>query len=166
MDTKGITGEQLEMGDISKFKGLVGTLGWPVINTRPDGAFDTSWLSSVSANARKCDVHLGNKVVKRLQNNPLHLKYKKISKSVNDWRVVTSHDAGLSVRPSLHSQAGGLHFIADKRILDKQPAPANLMDWLCIKIDSACKSSFECEIISGNLNLDGARLVRAGWSPT
>ena len=38
------------------------------------------------------------------------------------------------------------------------------MDWLCIKIDTACKSSFECEIKSGNLNLDGARLVRAGWA--
>ena len=48
------------------FKGLVGGLGWAVINTRFDHAFDVSWLASRDKDATGADVAFGNKIMRAM----------------------------------------------------------------------------------------------------
>lgn len=147
--------------EYTNFKSLVGGLAWPTVNTRPDCAFDVSWLASKGVNATGNDIALGNKIQRRMQMSPVQLHYTKISKSVQDWRLVTFHDAGWATRPSLHSQAGAALFFADKAVLDGKLANAVLIDWLCAKIERVIRSSFECEINSAQLALDHMEVLSA-----
>ena len=89
------------------FKGLCGGLSWAVINTRPDHAFDVSWLASRGLNATGADVAFGNKIMRAMKQKPMKLRFIKVGSNIADWCMVTFHDAGWATRPSLHSQAGG-----------------------------------------------------------
>ena len=46
----------------TNYKFLVGGLAWPAVNTRPDAAFDVSWIASKGEEATGADVRFGNKL--------------------------------------------------------------------------------------------------------
>lgn len=146
----------------TNFKGLCGGLGWAVINTRLDYAFDVSYLASKGVNATGADIALGNKIMRAMKTSPLKLRFFRVGKSMNDWCTVTFHDAGWATRPSLHSQAGGAIFLAEPTVRDgSKPAKAVLLDWVCSKIARVVRSSFEAEINSAQIALDHMEYVNA-----
>jgi hypothetical protein len=162
MPVKHLKEGPLPASEITRFKALCGTLAWPVINTQPQCAFDVSWLTSKSAAPTKADVSFGNKIMRRMQAEPQRLRYSRVASSVQDWRIVSYHDAGWATRPSLHSQAGGLVLVAHPDALTGKLVPCMLIDWVCAKIDRVVRSSFEAEINSAQLALDQMLLVCAG----
>ena len=113
--------------DHTNFKSLVGGLAWPVINTRPDAAFDVSWLASKGENATGADIRFGNKLQRKLKAEKVQLRYTKTCKSIYDWTIVTFHDAGWATRPSLHSQAVAAVFLADRSVLEGKIGKATLI---------------------------------------
>ena len=148
---------------MTDYRTMVGGLAWAVINTRPDSAFDVSWLASKGPTSTKSDVSFGNKVMRRLQTSTVKLRYKRVSDDIRDWRLVIYHDAGWSTRPSLHSQAGAALFLCDKKVLEGKFAPAMLADWCCTRIARVVRSSFEAEINSAQIALDHAAILTAIW---
>jgi hypothetical protein len=132
-----------------------------VINTRPDCAFDVSWLASKGTGATGQDVSFGNKILRKLKSEPVQLRYIRIADSLDDWRFVTFHDAGWATRVSLHSQAGGAFFAVNPKVLQGEMGSAVLIDWMCSKIDRVVRSSFEAEINSAQLALDHMEYLHA-----
>ena len=144
------------------FKGLCGGLSWAVINTRPDHAFDVSWLASRGLNATGADVAFGNKIMRAMKQKPMKLRFIKVGSNIADWCMVTFHDAGWATRPSLHSQAGGAIFLAESTVRDgSKPVRASLLDWICSKIERVVRSSFEAEINSAQIALDHMEYANA-----
>ena len=146
----------------TNFKGLCGGLGWAVINTRLDYAFDVSYLASKGVNATGSDIAMGNKIMKTMKANPLKLRFFRVGKSMKDWVSVAFHDAGWATRPSLHSQAGAAFFLAEPTVRDgSKPSKAVLLDWVCTKISRVVRSSFEAEINSAQIALDHQEYMNA-----
>ena len=146
----------------TNYKGLCGGLGWAVINTRLDYAFDVSYLASKGLNATGADVALGNKIMRAMKTHKVQLRFFKVGPSMADWVTVTFHDAGWATRPSLHSQAGGAIFAAEASVRNgDKPVKAVLLDWVCAKIERVVRSSFEAEINSAQIALDHMEYVNA-----
>jgi hypothetical protein len=99
--------KKIPSSEVTNLKGLVGSLAWAAVNTRPDIGFDVSWLASKGENATGTDVAFGNKIMKNIKAIPLKLWYIKVTQGLDNIRLVSFHDAGWATRPSLHSQAGG-----------------------------------------------------------
>jgi hypothetical protein len=145
----------------TNFKGLCGSLGWAVINTQMNCAFDVSWLASRGDEATGADIAFGNKIMRHMKQNPTQLRFFKVGQSFDDWRMATFHDAGWATRASLHSQAGAAIFIAEAKVLKGELGKAAMIDWLCAKIERVVRSSFEAEINSAQLALDAMEYVHA-----
>ena len=154
--------QPLPANEQTNFKGLVGSLGWAVINTRFDYAFDVSWIASKGVSATGADVALGNKIMRAMKQSRVKLRFFKVGSSMHDWCQVGFHDAGWATRPSLHSQAGGAMFLAESTVRDgTKPARAVLLDWVCSKIARVVRSSFEAEINSAQIVLDHMEYANA-----
>jgi hypothetical protein len=151
--------KKLPSTETTNFRALCGSLAWAAINTRPDKAFDVSWLASRGENATPVDVKFGNSIMRSMKQNPLRFTFTKISENVKDWRLVTFHDAGWATRQSLHSQAGDAIFVADKCVLEGKRGKAMMVEWLSSKIPRVVRSSFEAEINSAQMALDTQEYV-------
>jgi hypothetical protein len=151
--------KRLPESESTNFRALCGSLAWAALNTRPDKAFDVSWLASQGKDATPADVKFGNGIMRSMKQYPLQLTFKKISESVYDWRLVTLHDAGWATRLSLHSQAGAAIFVADKSVLDGHRGSAMLVEWVSSKIPRVVRSSFEAEINSAQMAADTQEYV-------
>ena len=96
-----------------------------------------------------------------MKHNPLRFTFFKISESIEDWRLVTFHDAGWATRQSLHSQAGAAIFVADKTVLDGKRGKAMMVEWVSSKIPRVVRSSFEAEINSAQMAVDTQEYVES-----
>lgn len=153
--------QRLHGEDVTRFKALCGSLAWAAIHTRPDKAFDVSWLASRGKDATQIDVKFGNSIMRSMKQYPLKHTFTRISEKVEDWRIITFHDAGWATRQSLHSQAGATIFMVDKSVLDGKRGGAMMVEWMCSKIPRVVRSSFEAEINSAQMALDTQEYVEA-----
>jgi hypothetical protein len=151
--------KKIPSSESTNFRALCGSLAWAALNTRPDKAFDVSWLASRGEEATPVDVKFGNSIMRSVKQSPLRFTFSKISENVEDWRLVTFHDAGWATRQSLHSQAGAAIFVADKQVLDGKRGKAMMVEWVSSKIPRVARSSFEAEINSAQMALDTQEYV-------
>lgn len=121
--------------------------------------------------AYKSDVLFANEVLARMTNCPFVLLFPKIGQSCSEWRFVAFHDVGWAVRPSLHSQAEALLFVATDVAIRGASASSTVIDWICARIGIVCTSSVDAELTSLQQCGDVIRLyqqslwmVLNGWS--
>ena len=78
-----------------QFRQLVGKLNWVASQTRPDISFDVRSLSSVMRSPMINDILLANKVLRKLKEQPLKLKFPKFE-NLNDLQILCYADASLA----------------------------------------------------------------------
>ena len=139
-------GVHLDKASTAAYQGKIGELNWLCTQTRVDGAFETSFLSSSCSSPTKTDALMLNRCIRRLKARPLHLFFRKIGNgNLDDVRVVVPQDAGWAVRRSGHSQAGALVLLCGAAVLEGKPSTALTVDWLSAKISRVVRSSYACE---------------------
>ena len=163
----------LEPQWISKGKAVVGSLLYVATNTRPDLSFGVSYCGSKNKEGLlREDLMELNKVV-RFGKNTIQRKLRFI-KLESDWKdviIACFSDAGWATRPTGHSQAGGLLFLASKNLLDGDVAKCNLMDWICSKITWIVKNSHDAEGHACSSNLENGEYLQffmcelGSWTP-
>ena len=64
------------------FKKKIVQLLWVCKQTRPDISFDTGNITPNLKNAKYLDLKLCNKVLSKIKNDPITLKYQKLNKTL------------------------------------------------------------------------------------
>ena len=129
-----------------------------VTPTRPELAFEISHVACrAQEGATKQELLDANKLVRRARGDAERgLRFVRLC---DDWAgliLAVFSDAGWASRASNHSQAGGLHFICDKLILEGVAVKGNLLDMICNKISLQVIGSHDAEGHALRQNLEGA----------
>ena len=81
---------------------------WVCKETRPGISFDTSTLASSLNNATVSEIKLCNKIISKIKNNKITLKYKKL---VNNLKLFVYNDASFGNLKDGDSQGAYLVFL-------------------------------------------------------
>ena len=157
--TKGLSpNEPLTPYQVTEGKGRIGSLLYVATSTRPDLCFEVSHIGSrMNPGAVKQDLLDCNKAVRRAHaTEDRGLTFRKVADDWKDVVLCVFSDAGWATRPSKHSQAGGLHFLAHRRLLEGEVSSSCLLDWVSTKITWITGNPYEAEAHSCRINAEVA----------
>ena len=117
----------------------IGQLLWVCNPTRPDITFDTSTLASPLNNATISEIKLCDKIISKIKNNKITLKYKKL---VNDLKLFVYTDASLGNLKDVGSQGAYLVFLLD------ESDNCSLVTWQSKRLKRILRSSLADETIA------------------
>ena len=149
---------ELTPAQITEGKGRVGSLLYTATCTRPDLSFEVSHIGSrMNPGATKQVMLDCNKAVRRAKaTEERGLTFRRVAENWADVIICVFSDAGWSTRPSLHSQAGGLIFLANRRLLLGEVSLSGLVDWVSSKITWMTSSAHDAEAHACRMNVQTA----------
>ena len=155
--TKGLQPKQdLTPYQVTEGKGRIGSLLYVATSTRPDLCFEVSHVGSrMNPGAVKQDLLDCNKAVRRARaTDEKGLVFRKVAEDWKDVVLCVFSDAGWATRPSKHSQAGGLHFLAHRKLLEGEMSVSCLLDWVSSKITWITGNPYEAEAHACRINAE------------
>ena len=117
----------------------IGQLLWVCNQRRPDISFDTSMLASSLNNATVFEIKLCNKIISKIKNNKITLKFRKL---VNNLKLFVYADASFGNLKDGGSQGTYLVFLLDESDI------CNLITWQSKWLKPIPRSSLEAETIA------------------
>ena len=117
----------------------IGQLQWVCNQTSSDISFDTSTLASSLNNATVSEIKLCNKLISKIKNNKITLKYKKL---VNNLELFVYTDASLGNLKDGGSQGAYLVFLLD------ESDNCNLITWQSKRLKRIQRSSLAAKTIA------------------
>ena len=117
----------------------IGQLLWVCNPTRPHITFDTSTLASSLNNTTISEIKLCNKIISKIKNNKITLKYKRL---VNNLKLFVYTDASLGNLKGGGSQGAYLVFLLD------ESDNCNLVTWQSKRLKRILRSSLAAETIA------------------
>jgi hypothetical protein len=131
----------LEKGESDEFRSLLGQLNWLATQTRPDIAFDVCELSSSLSGATIEEVLRANKVLKRIKQRPVMLKFCGLEEP-EQLNIECYSDASFGNLQGGGSQGGYVVFLADHR------GCKCLVSWQSRKVRRVVKSTLAAETLA------------------
>ena len=120
---------------------VIGKLNWLTHQTRPDISFDVCQLSSIKKNAAVKHVQYANKVIRKVKNSVVHLKYPCL-KDIEKARIVVYSDASYKNLPNCGSQGAHIILVCDE---DNHCAP---IQWQSKKVKRVVESTMAAECLA------------------
>ena len=117
----------------------IGQLLWVCNQTRPDISFDTSTLASSLNNGTVSEIKLCNKIISKIKNNKVTLKYKKL---VNNLKLFVYTDASFGNLKNGGSQGAYLVLLLD------ESGSCNLITWQSKRLKRIPRSSVAAKTIA------------------
>ena len=112
--------ESCDCVEASLFRKLIGKLNWISTQTRPDIAFEVSSLSSVMRQPRVEDCLAANKVLRRIKEHPLKIRFPNLG-NIDDIILDCYADASLGNLPSGQSSGGYILFLVNPSNMNCSP---------------------------------------------
>ena len=112
---------------------------WACKETRPGISFDTSTLASSLNNATVSEIKLCNKIISKIKNNKITLKYKKLA---NNLKLFVYTDASFGNLKDGGSEGGYLVFLLD------ESNNCNFITWQSKRLKRIPRSSLAAETIA------------------
>ena len=144
-------------------RGVIGSLQYAAINTRPDLSSRLSMLQSNINNATIETLQEANKLLheaKRYHDMTITIK----SIPEKDFRFMAFSDASFSSASRPDSHAGIVVVGTHQGILDNHPCPISPISWGCRKIQKVVTSTLAAETMSLSSALDQLAWLRIFWS--
>lgn len=136
-----------------QLRSVGGQLLWVATQTRPDVCYGTCIATNAYSSGTVKDLKLVNKTIKFMKNNPLTLKFPRITMA--GACIVIFSDASFGNLPDGSSQGGHIVFIAEK---SGRCCPVT---WQSRKIRKVCKSTLAAESWALVDGLESAELIAA-----
>ena len=133
------------------FQEKIGQLLWVCNQTRPDISFDASNVTSNLKNATILDLKRCNKVLSKITNYQIIIKYQKLNKNL---RLFVNTDASFGNLKDGESQGLYLIFLADTDY------HCNVLSWQAKRLKRIPRSSLAAETIAALEGVDAAIYIR------
>ena len=134
-------------------RSVIGQLGWLANQTRPDVSYDVCQLSIAYKDARESDLAYGNKVIRKIKNNEMTLKYPKMNLE-GTMHVHCHSDASFNNLPNGGSQGAFVILISDE---GGNSAP---IQWQSKKVCRVVKSTLAAECLAMEDAADSAFYIK------
>ena len=132
-----------DLGELEQeeYRALTGQLNWLAAQTRPDVAFDACDLSVVTHKAKVDDILKANKVVKRVKNTSVGLRYNKLE-NLEQLSIECYSDASFGNLQGGGSQGAYVIFLVD------MSGNRCLVSWQSRKVRRVVKSTLAAETLA------------------
>ena len=143
-------------------RGLIGSLQYASVNTRPDLASRLSFLQSDINKATIATLIQGNKVLheaKRYKDTKIRIQPIPLSKI----RFLAFSDASFASQKSPESHTGTIIMTTHSDIANNNVCPVNPISWGCRKIQRVVTSTLSAETTSLSTSLDQLSWLKLYW---
>jgi len=143
-------------------RGLIGSLQYASVHTRPDLSSRLSYLQSKINSATVDTLQTGNKVLHEAKrHHDVTIKIQPISSS--DVRFLAFTDASFASKKCPDSQAGSIILATHRNIEKNISCPVSPISWGSKKIQKVVTSTLAAETMSLSSNLDQLSWIRLYW---
>ena len=143
-------------------RGLIGSLQYASVHTRPDLSSRLSYLQSKINSATVDTLQTGNKVLHEAKrHHDVAIKIQPISSS--DVRFLAFTDASFASKKCPDSQAGSIILATHRNIEKNISCPVSPISWGSKKIQKVVTSTLAAETMSLSSNLDQLSWIRLYW---
>jgi hypothetical protein len=147
-------------------RGLIGSLQYASVNTRPDISSKLSILQSQINKATVGVLHEANKVLHEAKkHHDVQVTIKPIP--MNDFRLMAFSDASFASvhKPDSHSAHSGVIIVGThKKIAENHQCPISPLSWGCKKIQRVVTSTLSAETTALASSLDQLSWIRLYWA--
>ncbi|CAE7445807.1 RE1 [Symbiodinium microadriaticum] len=149
-------------GELSKLRGLIGSLQYAITHTRPDMAAKLGEIQSQTSRATVQTLLAANRVLREAQEtSQVSIRY--LSIPVARLTFVAFGDASFASAKNLHSHQGALICATDEKLSLNQEAPVSPVAWTSKKIPRVVRSTLSAEAYAMSKGVDILGWVRALW---
>ncbi len=134
-----------------QLRSVGGQLLWVATQSRPDISYGTCVTTNSYSSGTVKDLKMANKTVKYMKNNPLCVKFPRVT--LSEAKLLIFCDASFANLPDGSSQGGHVVFVADK---SGWCCP---LTWQSRKIKKVCKSTLAAESWALLEGLESAELI-------
>ena len=157
--------DPLTEGEVSRLRGLLGSLQWPSVQSSPHLQYSTSLLSGQVNRGSIQTLSDANRLLKfAKENSDVGLVYEFIG-DLSQLQLVCFFDAAFATRADGSSQAGYLIMLVNGEIL-KPGGPEgayHILDWRSMKTPRIARSSLAAESQAGGQAVDAVEFVCRFW---
>ena len=144
-------------------RGLIGSLQYAAVNTRPDISSRLSILQSQINKAKICTIHEANKLLHDAKKfHEVQITIKPIP--MQDYRLMAFSDASFASIHKPDSHSGVIIVGTHKNIANNQQCPISPLSWGCKKIQRVVTSTLSAETTALAASLDQLSWIRLFWS--
>ena len=143
-------------------RGLIGSLQYAAVNTRPDLSSRLSYLQGKINSATVQTLIDANRVLheaKRFKDTVIYIQ----PIAVDDLRFLTFSDASFASAKEPNSHAGMIVMTTHKDINQNYTCPVNAITWGCKKIQRVVTSTLAAETTALNTALDQVSWLKMYW---
>ena len=157
--------EKATVREISKLRGLLGSLQWPATQSSAALQCTVSMLHGQISNATVGTTQEANKALRFFKNNAdVGIKFQRLGESLDDLGFICMTDAAWGTRADGSSQGGYLIFMVNQSMLSGQEGPYVLLDWRSAKLTRMSRSSLNSESQAAAMGVDSLAYVKTFWA--
>ena len=154
--------ESINESERQGLRGLIGSLQYAAINTRPNVSAKLSFLQSKINCATVHDLLEANRLLGETKKHA-EVTVTISSIPVNQVRLVSYSDASFATREKKQSQKGGIILATHENVFQQQSARASPLVWFSKKIDRVVASTLAAETFALSTAVDLLDWMRLAW---
>jgi len=148
--------------ELSKLRGLVGSLQYAVTHTRPDIASKLGEVQTQISGATVNTLILANKVLRECQEqSQVKICFRHIP--IDDVTHISFGDASFASPKQLSSFQGSIIFATNSKMEKNEQAPVSPLTWSSKKIARVVRSTLSAEAFSMSRSVDKLGWMRLLW---
>ena len=149
--------------ELTRFRGLLGSLQWPAVQSQPHISCATSLLAGQMSAGLVKSITDGNKLLQfAKQNSDISLNYSQIGQP-HHLRLVGMFDAAFAIRKDGASQGGFLLMLVPQSTFDGVESEYHVIDWKSLKLPRVARSSLGAEAQSAGQCCDAIDFCCQFW---
>ncbi len=149
--------------ELTKFRGLLGSLQWPAVQSQPHLQCATSMLAGQMSAGLIKSIHDGNKLLRFAKENAdVSLRYGYLDRPEN-LRLVCMFDAAFCVRRDNSSQGGYIVMLVPESTFHGTETEYHVLDWKSSKLPRVARSSLGAEAQAAGQATDSVDFICKFW---
>ena len=150
-------------GEVTKFRGLLGSLQWPAVQSQPHLQCSASLLAGQMSAGLVKSISDANKLLKfAKENSDVALRYSYLDEPQN-LRLVCMFDAAFCVRRDNASQGGYIVMLVPESMFHGKEAEYHVIDWKSSKLPRVARSSLGAEAQAAGQAADSVDFICKFW---
>ena len=149
--------------EVTKFRGLLGSLQWPAVQSQPHLQCSASLLAGQMSAGLVKSIADANKLLKfAKENSDVALRYSYLDEPQN-LRLVCMFDAAFCVRRDNASQGGYIVMLVPESMFHGKESEYHVIDWKSSKLPRVARSSLGAEAQAAGQAADSVDFICKFW---